>query len=237
MNIKDSNKDFQDISKCNLNLHWSYSNWFRHLWTASYIESNFNEYAVIYDIACGDAPVYYMLKDNFNFACKNYNGVDAKYFPDHPFEFHEGNFMSISEDNFADVVIFTEAIEHLEPVQYTAAIKMIRKLLKPKGKMILSTPTPIKQIEDRVWPTDHEHELSVQELSKLVNKYFMVDSMSSWSMTTREYNSYLQDNAFARKIYHKLTGMPSSFKRAVISMTANLEDGRQTIMACESRKR
>lgn len=71
------------------------------------------------------------------------------------------------ENNFFDTVLATEIIEHLTRPELMLA--EIKRVLKPEGKLILSTPVKLTSIpEDKL----HIKEFTRPELLRLLNQYF-----------------------------------------------------------------
>lgn len=74
-----------------------------------------------------------------------------------------------------DIILFLEIIEHLDSPE--SAIKDIKKLLKPNGVLILSTPNKFvyyffcRLKKEPIDPT-HISEMTYKELKKLMTKYF-----------------------------------------------------------------
>ncbi len=71
------------------------------------------------------------------------------------------------EDAAVDVVISLETIEHIE--DYEQFMCEVKRVLKPDGLLILSTPNDKEFIEDN---HHHIHEFEHDELEQLVKKYF-----------------------------------------------------------------
>ena len=76
--------------------------------------------------------------------------------------------------NSFDVVLFADAIEHLD--NYELAIKEIHRILKPGGSLLLSTPLsrPHKK-----WDPRHVHEFAGKELITLCSKYFKTNDLTA----------------------------------------------------------
>jgi len=98
----------------------------------------------ILDIGCGPEPIFL-----FHTRFKYKYGLDAFDEADTP-KGHivysrmdlEKNERLPFEDCFFDVVAMLAVIEHVSPVQLPALLKEIRRILKPGGRFIITTPSP-----------------------------------------------------------------------------------------------
>lgn len=99
-------------------------------------------------------------------------------------------------ENF-DAIVFMEVAEHLDKENLSIMFERISNWLKPEGLLLFTTPTPPyeKKYEDRVWPTDHDFELSYSEAYNLINKEFKIIKEIGWSLEEREYNELLETNS------------------------------------------
>ncbi|HSW37367.1 MAG TPA: class I SAM-dependent methyltransferase [Candidatus Saccharimonadales bacterium] len=70
-------------------------------------------------------------------------------------------------DHIIDVVVCCETIEHIK--DYKQFLNEVKRVLKPGGTLLLSTPNDIEYIEGNHF---HLHEFTYQELKDLVKKYF-----------------------------------------------------------------
>ncbi|KLE11778.1 hypothetical protein AF80_00070 [Aliarcobacter butzleri L355] len=97
------------------------------------------------------------------------------------------------EDNFFDVISMVEVVEHIPKNDIDFYIKEIKRVLKPNGLFILTTPNyPIKRFYD-IWdaffrkkwtrlkddPT-HVTLYNQRKMIKLLNKYFSTIEMDSY---------------------------------------------------------
>lgn len=67
-------------------------------------------------------------------------------------------------NDFFDVVIATEVIEHL--TDYTQALKEMYRICKPNGILLLSTPIPSGKKEE-----DHVYEFTIEEMQDILSGY------------------------------------------------------------------
>jgi len=81
--------------------------------------------------------------------------------------------MPMLEDESFDMVIFTEVIEHLTDNQIEKTMLEIKRVLKPNGKFILSTPNIIvrKQVGKYMANKFHIKEYTNIELTTLLTSY------------------------------------------------------------------
>lgn len=103
--------------------------------------------------------------------------------------------LAFREQTF-DMVTSIEVIEHLdEPEQYVAEL---RRLLKDKGLLVLSTPN--KQISSptpgSMWP-HHVHEFYPDELQALLERYF--SDVELWGLSIPVYDQHP-----VRRVVHRL---------------------------------
>ena len=127
---------------------------------SSYIKSG----QVHIDLGCGDAAV---LKAS---PCKEKFGLDSLYSDDikDKLDF---------SDNYADYITMVAFIEHLDdPV---CLVRECRRILKPGGKLILTTP--LKESENflKLWHKDikseHKRYFDKASLEKLLLPFFKID--------------------------------------------------------------
>ena len=93
----------------------------------------------ILDVGCGTTPLF-LLNTNFE---ERY-GIDYSIKGDYPYlKLHKRNLTQEKlpfKDNFFDVVTMLAVFEHVEPKNLIQLIKEIKRILKPKGRFILTTP-------------------------------------------------------------------------------------------------
>jgi ubiquinone/menaquinone biosynthesis C-methylase UbiE len=124
------------------NAQITYEHWHRYLFTRNYIHDK-----VVLDIACGEGyGAFYMAG-----YAKNVVGIDisdeAVAYAMSTYKKENLRFMqsdavaiNIPEAAFADVIISFETIEHLSETQQQAFLDEVKRLLKPDGVLIMSTP-------------------------------------------------------------------------------------------------
>ena len=134
---------------------------------------NITSNKIVVDIACGSGYGTSLLakkakkvygvdidKKTIQYATKNY-GADN-------IEFLVGDGEKIPiDDGMADIVVTFETIEHIK--NYKKFIKEIKRILKPDGLMIISTPNDLEFAEGNHY---HLHEFKYNELIKLIKKDF-----------------------------------------------------------------
>ncbi len=120
----------------------SYEHWHRYLFANQYIKGK-----VILDIACGEGYGSNFLSET----AKKVLGVDiseesiihasSKYLKDN-LEFRQGSASSvpIKGKSIFDVIISFETIEHISEVDQGLFLNEVKRLLKPQGIFLVSTP-------------------------------------------------------------------------------------------------
>lgn len=99
-------------------------------------------------------------KDAIEYAKKNYSGKNI--------EFILGDASKIPlQTNQVDVVVSFETIEHIP--NYKEFIKEVKRVLKPGGFLIVSTPNDDEYPEDNEF---HVHEFTLEEFKDLMRKEF-----------------------------------------------------------------
>jgi ubiquinone/menaquinone biosynthesis C-methylase UbiE len=99
-------------------------------------------------------------KDSIAYAKEHYGAKNIDYLVG------DGNKIPL-QDSSVDVVITFETIEHIE--DYEGFLYEIKRVLKPEGLLILSTPNDLEFAEGNHF---HVHEFTYKELHKLVKKHF-----------------------------------------------------------------
>jgi len=130
----------------------------------------------ILDIGCGDGVLAYLISQKIR---ADITGIDIDFsaikFARQQFKNQniKARFLKSSayklpfKKQFFDVVIATEIIEHLGKPEIM--LKEIKRVLKPKGKIIITTPIKLSDIlEDKM----HIKEFTPKELSQALTKYF-----------------------------------------------------------------
>ena len=112
-----------------------------------------------------------------DYAKKNYGSKNV--------DFKVGDGVSIPlADNSVEVVVSFETIEHID--KYKVFMDEVKRVLKPDGLFILSTPNDVEFIEGNHF---HIHEFEAKELEALVAKYFK--HTKSYYQATWLYNALL----------------------------------------------
>jgi ubiquinone/menaquinone biosynthesis C-methylase UbiE len=128
---------------------------------------------VVLDIACGSGYGSSMLassakkvigvdidENTVQYAKQNYGSPKVT--------FLQGRATAIPiEDSSVDVVVSYETVEHVK--EYKKFLSEIKRVLKPKGLLIISTPNDKVYIEDNPF---HQHEFVFSELSSLLKINF-----------------------------------------------------------------
>lgn len=151
---------------------------------------------VVLDIACGEGYGSNLLAQNASYV----HGVDIdeqtiilanKKYKKKNLNYTVGDTSKIPFDNnFFDVVVSYETIEHHD--QHHEMIKEIKRVLKPNGKIIISTPDKLFYSDKTNFSNKfHIKELYKQEFLNLMSSYF-----SKTQLLTQQYSngvSIIQD--------------------------------------------
>lgn len=111
------------------------------------------------------------------------------------------------EDASVDVAVSFETLEHVE--EYEKFISELKRVLKPEGLLVLSTPNDIEFPEGADF---HVHEFTNQELQKLVIKYFK--NIKPYFQATWIYNALLDE----KNLTNESTILASTFNLAPIDL-------------------
>lgn len=95
------------------------------------------------------------------------------------------------EDSSVDVVVSLETIEHIpNPEKF---VKEVKRVLKPGGQFIVSTPNDDEYIEGNEF---HLHEFQLKELKSLIGKYFKKSDYYYQG-------SYLSAGVYSQELFEK----------------------------------
>lgn len=123
--------------------------------------------------------------DSIQYAKENYAAKNIKYLVG------DGENIPLPNSSIDTVVSF-ETIEHVK--DYEQFIKEIKRVLKPNGQLIISTPNDIEFAEGNHF---HLHEFKYQELKKLLRKYFK--STESYFQGTWTYSALLPESMLSKE--------------------------------------
>jgi ubiquinone/menaquinone biosynthesis C-methylase UbiE len=109
-------------------------------------------------------------KKAISYACNNFNAKNIEY--------KVGDAINIPlSDSSVDIVVTFETIEHIK--DYNKFIKEVKRVLKPSGLTIISTPNDLEFAEGNHF---HLHEFKYDELIKVLKKDF--DNIVSYYQAT-----------------------------------------------------
>ena len=155
----------------------------------------------VLDAACGEGYGSNLLSD----VAKNVIGVDisddaisnaqTKYKKDN-LTFIKCSVTDIPiESGFFDIVISFETIEHVNESQQIEFFEQIKRLLKPDGVLIMSSPDKLTYSDIPEYNNPyHQHELYFSEFDSLVKKYFKYGEYYYQGMLCNSYVFKLNGN-------------------------------------------
>lgn len=246
MNCKNANREkgFDRFSECNYNLHWSFSNFNRILMVAGQIAQLPIDSRVL-ELGAGSSDLENVVK-------KNFNREDIHFFKfDGDIQYESDEKITVIDitsekcDQLCctlspfNAIVFMEVVEHLNKDVVPTMFERIANWLKPEGLLLFTTPTPPfeGEFEDRVWPDDHETEFTLQEIYKIINRYFKINKEIGWSLEEREYNRLLECDPQLSMMASKLRGaFPESYVRATIACLSPVTANRQVLFVCKKRR-
>lgn len=246
MNCKNANRElgFDRFSECNYNLHWSFSNFNRTLMVAGQI-AQLPKYSKVLELGAGSSDLENIVKKNFG----REDIVFIKFDGDTRYESDEKITVIDITSRKCDVlckgaapfdaVVFMEVIEHLNREFASGMFARISNWLGHEGLLLFTTPTPPFEgkFEDRVWPDDHEHEFTLQEIYDIINEFFKINKEIGWSLEEREYNRLLESDPQLSTMASKLRGaFPESYVRATIACLSPVTANRQVFFVCKKRR-
>jgi len=141
--------------------------------------NQFVEGQVVLDAACGYGYGSYL----FAQTAKRVTGVDldpgcANYAIEHyraeNLEYHQMDVTDLAfKDNRFSVVVSIETMEHLPPEKTEIYLDELKRVLKPGGTLVLSTPNRTATATREKPMSGHINEKTVAELRKLINSRFV----------------------------------------------------------------
>jgi lipopolysaccharide biosynthesis protein/ubiquinone/menaquinone biosynthesis C-methylase UbiE len=173
----------------------------RYLFAAEYCKDK-----SVLDIASGEGYGSFLLSQTARKVC----GVDIdgqavkwgneKYGND-IVSFHVGNCEEIPfAAQYFDVVVSFETLEHVNKGQQISFLKEIKRVLKPGGVLIMSSPE--KEVYDVFSPNNpfHVHEITRDEFNTLITTFFQHHQMLSQSFLI---GSMIQGNSSAKMDFYE----------------------------------
>lgn len=145
----------------------------------------------ILDIACGEGEGVCLLSksaksvvgvdirnDAINFAKKHCHYGNA--------DFKVGDATNLLiEENFFDGVVSFETIEHLNKNDQYRFLSELKRVVKPNGFLIISTPDKRSWRKMGLSWDDHLHELDYKEFNDMLEQYFLVKEYFGQGMIIR----------------------------------------------------
>ena len=208
-NLTNANAKFQDFSTCDYQKHWSYSIFIKNL----FICEALLEHNRVIEIGAANSKIREMLSINFNCHPK-YIRYDYNNMYDDIIELDVTKGIP-QRDGSQDAVIFSEVLEHLPRGSVGFVMSELNRVIKLKGSLLLTTPTPLIK-DEMVWPDVHDQEYTRAEVLAITEMAgFKVLHEMPWH--TR---SELTVDMFS-------PGLPWGFRRAVLSTLVGPERATQ----------
>ena len=152
----------------------SYEHWHRYLYATQFVKGK-----VVLDIACGEGYGSYLLSETAKYVVGidispeviNYAGT--KYVRSN-LELKVGSVSSIPVDGEAifDVVVSFETIEHVTEEEQRAFLKEVKRLLRPDGLLIISTPNKLLWSDIPNKNEFHVKEFYIDEFKEFLGNHF-----------------------------------------------------------------
>jgi len=101
-----------------------------------------------------------------------------------------------------DIISAMEVIEHIPEGKVGSFMVNIGKLLKPNGKLILSTPIHFKK-EDMYYPNDHTYEYTLAEMRKVLGDFTIENEVGCFP-DAKKLKSILSGKGEVNYVYRKL---------------------------------
>lgn len=254
VNTTNANKElgFDNTMRLDFNKHWSFST-FNRMLLAAYHISKLPTNSRVLEIGAGTSDLEELVRVNFRRTDIAFVKIDA----DEQYEWNddiafvgdvtEGYIERCLDRNIQlngkfGAVVMMEVVEHVGRDKVEPLLeKIYKKWLVNEGTLVITTPTPPYNCmyEDKVWPTDHEYEFSLQEIRTLVNLKFKIVHEMSWSIEERDYYDKLCSSSFLMEAKTRLekAGFPESYIRAQIAALAPTIVGRQVLMIGKARRK
>lgn len=254
VNTINANKElgFDNTMKLDFNKHWSFST-FNRMMLAAYHISKLPHNSRVLEIGAGTSDLEELVKVNFRKTDIEFVKIDAdnQYSEDKNITFigdvtesyiEKCLDKNIQQNGKFNAVIIMEVIEHIGKDKVKPCLeKIYEDWLIDEGILIITTPTPPYNClyENKVWPTDHKYEFSLQEIRSLVNLKFKIIHEMSWSIEERDYYNELCSNSFLMEVKTRFekAGFPESYIRAQIAVLAPTIAGRQILMIGKARRK
>lgn len=188
-------------------------------------EFKINELSIVLDSGCGDGALSGMIYKQFK---PQVFGVDVapesiewarKKFQEHNFQ---GTFKRIPpyefgfSENYFDFIVCADVIEHvLEPIKLLHEIK---KILKPKGRLILSTPI---RLTEKAHDRYHVQEWFQQEFETLCLCCFDKIEKKIYSHPVVWYELYVFSRGWLRTLMRRYINMRELKNKSVFSQKSH----------------
>lgn len=145
----------------------------RYVFAAQYIKDK-----IVLDAACGNGFGSFILAQSakevygIDFEEKLVGEAKGRYGKEN-ISFSLGNVAALAfPEAMFDVVVSLETIEHLDGAEQRQFLSVLKKILKPEGIIIMSTPDKSIWKELVLHQHDHKKELTQTEFASLLREYF-----------------------------------------------------------------
>ncbi|MGG3507637.1 glycosyltransferase [Paenibacillus lautus] len=195
---------------------------------------------VVLDAACGEGYGAYLLSKSASFV----HGIDIdpdtvtnakQKYHSSSIEFHESSIEILPfEDNFFDVIVSFETLEHVNEVVQLKFMKEIRRVLKDEGILIISTPNKKYYSDDTQYANPyHVKELYRDEFEKILNGFF--DNFEIISQRF-EVVSLMDSFGSGSSGYQNLNNDSSQVEKYMIAICSNAEISASSICSVKTFK-
>lgn len=187
----------------------------------------------ILDVACGCGYGTAMLAKNQNLQVKGLD-IDSsaidwanRYYSENArFIKLDKKKWDINKDTI-DTVISLETIEHISPKDMKYFFDNLFSILKPQGRLILSTP--LNENESRLNPENpfHIREYSRDELSEIIEDQFLI--VSRWTQISNFSKYYKKISGIKNKSlkYRTIQSIPPKIRKLIRDFLIELTDSRK----------
>lgn len=201
-----------EIEKAGYERYRIHRDYIAHCLRWTYVLKNIKLGMNIIDIGCGSFPLFKALNSNMHaFRPALYVGIDIRKSVIEKMLNYKTNFKVKGytrdirvtklpvECEYFDIATCLEVIEHFEEKYLDHILGEIKKILKPNGLLILSTPNFNGKL-----PKCHIHEYRAGELRVYLEKYFKVEKIIGTFASQKDIEPVLTETE--KELYYKFEG-------------------------------